>query len=93
MNTLKIFFLFALLSLLLSCGNIQKEIAPSGTQTPLSSETPAPMENPKTSISSYSLKLKDESVEIFPISHATFIAKWGDEVIYLDPAEALTAYP
>jgi L-ascorbate metabolism protein UlaG (beta-lactamase superfamily) len=42
--------------------------------------------------SGYSLMLKEEIVQIFPISHATFVAEWGSEVIYVDPAEALEAY-
>jgi len=31
-------------------------------------------------------------VVIWPISHATMIVEWGEDILYIDPAEEMSAY-
>lgn len=98
MNILKSVFILLCVLLCVSCQKDEIEDSSLFSETSLSGEiissgASLPSNDMKTTSASwYSLKLKDESVEIFPISHASFVAEWGDEVIYVDPAEALEAY-
>lgn len=83
--------------LLVSCTSSPSETMTSNSQEVPNSQTvdvsvTDPVDIPLLTASWYSLMLKSEIVQIFPISHATFVAEWWDQVIYIDPAEAIESY-
>lgn len=102
---MKIFSFIALFFLvfLVSCQKKEpQEMSISTPQETPITQTAALMETPlHTTLatdpytltgSSYQFNINDESIRITPIAHATLILEWADQVLYIDPAEALESY-